>query len=340
MSAGAGGPCATAPEPGELVAVAPGIHWAQIPIPGMLRTVNVWLFEDDDGWTVLDCGSDTPAGRAAWDALLAGPLGGERFARIVVSHAHHDHIGLAGPIARRLGVAVWTSGGEWQAALRRRQEATAGYDGVIAYYRSLGCTEADAHGYIETRATGTRNMTDLPEDCILLGEGEEIRLAGRSWRVMTGGGHSPEHVVLHCMADGILVTGDQLLPRITPFIGVDPSDPFADPLGSYFAALDRFAAIDDGTLVLPGHGMPFAGPASRAAETRLHHERRLAAIEAETSRPRTGYDVARVLFPRAMGGAHERLAISETVAHLNHAVVTGRLTRETGADGVHRYVTA
>ena len=99
-------------------------------------------------------------------------------------------------------------------------------------------------------------------------------------------------------------------------------------------------AIDDGTLVLPGHGMPFEGPASRAAETRLHHERRLAAIEAEISRPRTGYDVASVLFPRAMGGAHERLAISETVAHLNHAVVTGRLTRETGADGVHRYATA
>src|SRR3546814_7547392 len=129
--------------------------------------------------------------------------------------------------------------------------------------------------------SGTRNMTDLPDDHAAISEGEEIRLAGRQWQVMTGGGHSPEHVVLHCEADGLLVTGDQLLPRITPFIGVDPGEPFAAPLGDYFATLDRFAAIDDGKLVLAGHGAPFPGPASRAAATRLHHEKRLAAIDAE-----------------------------------------------------------
>jgi len=327
------------PGAGEAVAVAPGILWLRLPLPMALDHVNVYALEDDDGWTLVDTGMDTPPARAAWEAALAGPLAGREVSRVLVTHFHPDHVGLAGWLCERTGAALTTTRTSFMCAkmlqLDRWDEPP---EGAVAFYRAAGYGAAEIETMRARAKYGfSRVCSPLPTGFRRIAEGDTVRIGARDWRVLTGHGHAPEHAVLWCEADGLVLAGDQVLPRITSNIGVYPTEPEGDPLGDFLDSCEVLrAALPTDVLVLPGHNEPFTGVRTRLGQFIDHHADSLDALQASLSKPRTALECFDVLFDREIGDGLRGFAIVEAVAHLNRLCAAGRARRDT-ADGVHRY---
>jgi glyoxylase-like metal-dependent hydrolase (beta-lactamase superfamily II) len=328
-------PFAAPPAPGAALEVAPGLFWARLPLPLALDHVNVWIADDGDGWTVVDCGIDTQDARAIWQALQGDALAGKPIRRLIVTHAHPDHIGMARPLVDGLSIPLVATRTEYEAARRMRQDASRGVPPEQAAFLV-------AHGYpreaAQTRSGFARIVNPLTPDppplAAVIADGETVRFGARDWRVIVAGGHAPEHASFYDPAGRILIAGDQILPRITPFVGVGFREPNADPLRLYLESLALFEDLPDETLVLPGHGLPFYGLPARLKELRDHHDRRLDEVVGALKPPLHAYDMAQRLFPRAMGTGHERLAVAETIAHLNYLLHRGRVARRADPRGV------
>lgn len=313
--------------------IAPGIVPLVLPLDFGPKRVTCWLLRDGDGWTVVDCGADTPGIRRIWADVLHGALGGD-VRRIVATHGHVDHVGHAGPL--------WEATGRPPFLITRTEWLSASLRGAMAgrpargdrgdFFRLHGVPEAELPDFTAMPAA-LGALAPLPDRFVRIAEGDVLRIGGRDWRVMTAGGHAPEHAALYCAEEALLIAGDQVLPRITPFVGVFPAEPDADPLGEFLAALDRFGALAEETLVLPAHGPAFRGLHARLAQLRAHHDARLSEIAALAARPVSAYRIAAQVFPRAMAGGHRRLALAETLAHLNLLCGAGRMVRRQGADG-------
>jgi len=184
-------------------------------------------------------------------------------------------------------------------------------------------------------------VPDFPFSHRRLLEGEEISIGGRSWRVMVGYGHAPEHASLHCQALNVLVSGDMLLPRISTNVAVRPVDPWSNPLRMFLDSIRRYRALPADLLVLPSHGLPFRGAHARIAQLEAHHEERLAELHAACSAsPRTAAEVLEVLFRRKLDDGQIFFAMGEAIAHLHYLYYAGRLARTVGADGVARFAPA
>jgi glyoxylase-like metal-dependent hydrolase (beta-lactamase superfamily II) len=327
-----------APEAGELIALADGVGWARLPIPGSLRHINVWVLEDGDGVALVDTGLNIPDCRAGWEALFAGPLAGRRVTRIVVTHFHPDHLGLAGWLAERFGVALWMTRGEW---LFARMLASDVRDSppreAIAYWRAAGWSEAriaeeEAKGWGRFAAM----MTAVPVSFVRIADRETLTIGERAWRVVMGNGHSPEHACLSDEAAGLLIAGDQVLPRITSNVSLSLSEPEADPLGDWLASIDKLRALPEATLVLPSHGEPFTGLHARLDALDHGHRDRLDALHRRLAEPARAVDCFATLFARKIEDNMLGLATGEALAHLRRLEVEGRARREV-RDGVRWY---
>lgn len=325
MTAGITHPFPAPPAPDEAVAVAPGILWLRVPLPMPPGHVNAWALADDDGWTIVDPGLDTPAIRAQWTALLAGPLAGRPVARVLATHHHVDHIGLAGWFG---GATLVTTRTAWLTArsliLDRQERAS---EAAVALWRRAGIDAAGIARRLEERPW---NMADycapLPPSYRRIAEGDAIRLAGRDWQVRCGDGHAPEHATL--WSDDAVIGGDQLLPGISPNLGVWPTEPEADPVGAWLescARLGRFATDD--LLVLPGHKLPYRGLPHRLAALHANHAAALDRLADSLTAPRRAVDCFAAMFARPIGAAEFSLALAETLGHLNHLHREGRVTR-------------
>jgi glyoxylase-like metal-dependent hydrolase (beta-lactamase superfamily II) len=326
------------PPSGGAAEVAPGVVWVRLPLPFALDHVNVWLLEDGDGWTLVDTGHDDAPTRAAWDALAASVLGGRPVRRVISTHHHPDHVGLSGWMARRWGAELWTSRTEWLYAralsLRPLRETRVA---SRAYYRRAGLP-AEAIAAVVECCRSYPDSVGVPPSFRRIRDGEGVRVGGVSWRVLVGGGHAPEHACLFAPERGLLISGDQVLPHITPNVSIWPSEPEEDPLAEFLRTLEVLRAVPDETLVLPSHGRPFDGVARRCEELALHHQARLEATLAACDRPRTAHEVMGVLFERALDPHQTTFAIGEAIAHLNHLVAVGRVRRERRGLGPDRYV--
>lgn len=319
--------------------VASGIWRVRVPIPGNLRSANAYVLADgSSGFVVVDCGSDTPQGRDAWELALAKITCGAGISRIVVTHGHHDHIGLAGYLSARHGAPVLATRGAFtQATLRLAAPSDRANGESLAFFRELGCEEDVILRFREKRAAGTRLMGALPHRYERIRAGDVLTIGGRHWRVLTGEGHAAEHALLICDDDGFMIAGDQLLGKLTPYIGVEEAEPRGDPLGEYLLSLDGLATLPDRLLALPGHGWPFREAGARAAAIREHHLARLDQLRRLIDRPMGAMEIATRVFPRAIGGEHGRLALLETLAHLNRLVALGDIHREAGESGLLRF---
>jgi glyoxylase-like metal-dependent hydrolase (beta-lactamase superfamily II) len=324
------------PRSGAAVEVAPGVLWARLPLPYALDHVNVWLLADGDGWTLVDTGQDDGATRAAWDRLAANVLRGRPIRRVISTHHHPDHLGLTGWMARRFGAELWTTRGEWlygrASSLRGLRETRAV---TREYCRRAGITEG-----LDELVECCRSYPDsvqVPPSFRRIRAGEEIGVGGVRWRVLVGGGHSPEHACLLAPERGLLISGDQVLPHITPNVSVWPEAPEEDPLRDFLATLDELRAVPGNPLVLPSHGRPFVGLGGRCDELALHHHARLEAVLAACGRPRTAFEVMQVLFDRPLDPHQTSFAIGEAIAHLNHLAAEGRVRRERSARGADRW---
>lgn len=324
-------------ETGRPCAIADGLWLLRLPLPFALNHINVYLLDEGDGWTLVDCGIDTPDSRRAWeDALASAPLAGRPLRRIVVTHHHPDHVGLAGWLAARFDIPVFMTAGELAVSGRY---ADARRD-VVAERTPLwfehGLPRELAVELLQRMPRYALQVHALPAQVTTLSTSAPLVLGGRRWRPIVGRGHSPEHLSLLAESGEFMLGGDQVLPQITPNIAVWPGGD-ANPLRSYLDSLRDFAAIDARTLLLPSHKQPIYGVAARVAELRAHHESRLAAVLAACSAPMTCYEMLPVLFGRPLRNEEIGFGLGEAVAHLNFLEAEGRLASSLDATGRRRF---
>ncbi len=321
------------PAEGTAIEVAPGILWIRLPLPMALDHVNVYALEDGPGWTILDTGLFSRRGVALWERLLAGPLAGRPVRRVIVTHHHPDHIGMAGWFQAR-GVELVVPQVAWlYARMLVLDDQPVPTEQTMDFLRRAGLP---ADRLAARQAERPFNFCDvvhaLPQGFTRLSEGDRLQLAGRDWQVRFGQGHAPDHATL--WSDGIVLGGDQLLPGISANIGVYPTEPAADPLAGWLASCAAFQPLARaGDLILPGHKLPFTGLPFRLDQMIQNHTEALDRLLDHLSAPQTAVGCFPVLFRRAIGPAEEGLALAESVAHLNHLLHKGAVSRSLRADG-------
>ena len=309
--------------------VAPGILWARIPLPFRLDHVNVYLIEDDGGWAIFDTGIGHDDAKAVWDALFTGPLAGLRISKVVVSHYHPDHIGLAGWLCERFGVPLLTSQTCYLGCLTISLDPGAIEAQLYReFFRQHGMSEALANLVSAQGYDYLDMVTPLPLTFRRLVAGDVLRLGRRRFNVLSGDGHAPEQIMLYSAQDRLLLVADQVIARISPNISIWEVEPDGDPLGLFLrslATLERDLPPD--TLVLPGHQLPFRGLHERCRDLAEHHEERCDRIvQACQTAHKTVAELVPVLFPRDLDLHQLNSAFSETHAHVNHMVTRGIVT--------------
>lgn len=331
-------PCPTPPEAGTWLTVAPGVHWLRLALPWSLDHINLWRLDDASGACLVDTGLGDDASRAALDHALAAT--GQPLTRIIATHYHPDHLGNAAWLSQRNGAPIWMSTSEFLLA-HALFHALGPYsvDAMLAHFRAHGLDEPRLARLAARGNVYRRGVPSLPALHHRLAAGDVMRINGHAWRCIAGQGHSPEHIALHCEALGVLISGDMLLPRITPNVAVPAATPYDDAVGRFLDSIDRFAELPADTLVLPAHGLPFVGLHGRIGQLHAHHAERDATMREALAEPRSAADLLETLFRRELDPHQVMFAMSEAIAHLNHLWHRGGARRFDDADGRIRFQT-
>ena len=327
------------PAPGSLIDIAPGVRWLRMPLPFRLDHINLWLLADGDGWTAIDTGLGTDDCRAIWERVFAEELDGRPIRRIILTHFHSDHTGLAGWIADRFGAELWMTDGEWERTqIFHNAQAGDWMDTIGGFFTLAGCPAEVVAATRQRWASIGDRVAPLPDRTRRIGEGDVIRIGDLDWRVLIGRGHAPEHASLYCAETDTLIAGDQVLPKISPNVSVHPGHPEENPLADFLDTIVKFrGALPDSATVLPSHKLPFTGLHRRLDELAHHHDDRLAAAWDCCAEPRTVMDVTRALFRPDLDSLQTSLAVSEALAHLNLLVSRDELDRGHRRDGVFEF---
>jgi len=339
----------TLPAPGRTVEVAPGVHWVRMALPFALDHINLWLLRDEldgrAGWTVVDCCISRDEAKAQWEQLFASAFEGLPLLRVIVTHMHPDHIGLAGWLCERWSTPaqpcrLWMSAADYHLA-RIGSAGSNGFGGDAAalFFAAHGLRDPVSMAKIRERASYYPTLVPtVPRQYRRLMDGDVLTIGGRSWRCISGYGHAPEHIALHCAELRLLIGGDMMLPRISTNVSVFEMEPEANPLRLFLRSIDRFLELPADTLTLPSHGKPFTGLHTRVAQLHAHHQARLAEVlQACRSAPRSAADILPILFPRPLDLHQTTFAMGEAIAHLHALWFDGELQRLQDDDGVLRF---
>lgn len=310
-------PWDTPPECPQTQEVAPGIHWLRLPLPIKLNHVNVYLLEDDDGLVVLDTGFNTDTLQKIWNSVLkTHPLGPNP--RILCSHYHPDHFGLAGYLCRKYSFQLLMAQTEWIIAnLLHRLDREQNLAMQLEFYRSHGMHEQALLRHRQDSVLYRDACSAPPASYDRIQHGQTLQIGGRQWQIIIGSGHTPEQVCLYSSTDNILLSTDHILPRITPNTSVFSYNPGSNPLDDYLQSFEAFSAVDDSALILPCHDKPFYGVQQRIQQLTNHHEERLATLLDLCSTPQHTFGLIGPMFGRAMDAHQEMFALGEILAHLH-----------------------
>jgi glyoxylase-like metal-dependent hydrolase (beta-lactamase superfamily II) len=334
-------PVAAPPAAGETRSIAPGIEWLRMKLPFALDHINLWLLEDGPGWTIVDAGYATADTQTRWERIFAERLGGRPVNRIIVTHFHPDHVGLAGWLVERWGAPLWMSEKEW---LYARVMSRGSEDFAVSrrnFALRAGLDPAASELFGEREKSYRRGVPSVPAELHRLADGMRFEIGGREWLVVIGEGHAPEHACLFCAEAGVLIAGDQVLPKISPNVSVQAQEPDGDPLARFLASLGKLReALPAEALVLPSHNLPFYGLHPRLDELAAHHRTRCAEVIAACGAPRTAVELLPVLFRRPLDRHQTAFALGEALAHLHYLMGEGEIVRALGDDGVYRFVRA
>ncbi|MDC8786516.1 MBL fold metallo-hydrolase [Roseateles koreensis] len=341
------------PTPGGTLDIAPGVRWVRMGLPFALDHINLWLLRDEidgpdgavQGWTIVDCGVANAATQALWEQVFATQLDGLPVLRVIVTHFHPDHIGLAAWLTERWSTdgrdcRLWISATDFNLA-RLASGSTVGMGGHAAadFFASHGLTDEESLEKIRARASYYPSMVpSVPTRYRRLMHGMTLKIGGHDWTCIVGYGHAPEHMSLHCPALRLLISGDMVLPRISTNVSVVDVEPEADPLSLYLQSIREMLNLPADTLVLPAHGKPFTGLHARVDQLLAHHDERLAEVaQACAAKPCHAAELLDLLFKRKLDLHQTTFAMGESVAHLHALWLRGALTRTQGADGIYRF---
>ncbi|HLU80055.1 MAG TPA: MBL fold metallo-hydrolase [Burkholderiaceae bacterium] len=339
----------TLAEPGSAFTVAEGVKWVRLPLPFVLDHINVWLlrdrFEGREGWTIVDCGVARPEVKAMWEQVFENALEGLPVLRVIVTHMHPDHIGLAGWLCERWNAPLWMTMTDYFQARNwalppGSGQVTGGPNGesAVRHFSRHGLRDPEALEQIRQRAGYYPSLAGQPPHFFRrIMHGDRIVIGEREWQVIVGYGHAPEHASLYCDSLKVLISGDMVLPRISTNVSVFDFEPEANPLPLYLKSLERYAHLAPDTLVLPSHGKPFRGLHERIAQQHAHHADRLAEVMEACVEPQSTADIVPVLFKRKLDLHQLTFAMGEALAHLHALYFEGRLQRHMDEDGIWRF---
>ena len=327
---------ATRPADGHTLPLADGVLWLRMPLPFALNHINLWLLRDEDGWVIVDSGIDSKTSRELWRHVFADSMDGAPATHFIATHMHPDHVGCANWLVGEFDVDLWMTREEY--LLCRTLIADTGRDAPaegVRFYRAAGFSDAQIALYQQNFGSFGKFVQGMPQAYTRLQDGDCLQFAGYEWEIIVGRGHSPEHACLYDAERNILISGDQLLPTISPNISVWPTEPKANPLQDFFDSIDTLEEkLPDDVLVLPAHGKPFRGAHVRLEELRKEHAEKLDALLAGGSRPRRVVDVFGDLFGAAINDSNRIMATGEALAHLHYLLNTGDMVAEQDASGV------
>lgn len=309
--------------------VAPAIYQVRLPLPFALNHVNCYLLDDGDGWTILDAGLNRPELIEMWQAAWH-ELGIRRsdIRRIVVTHMHPDHFGLAGWLQQECDAPIFMSPIERDVAhFTWFADDTPERLTLFGEYLRIGGVAAEVAAVIARQQDYLRSMTrPLPAKIDTIAPGATVAMAGRTFLAIHAPGHADGQLLFYSAGDKLLLCGDHVLQKISPNIGFWSSS-HGDPLARYLASLAEVAALDV-TLALPGHHRPLTDWRGRIAELLAHHDQRLEAMVQAAAPGATALEVSYAVFNYDRFSTHEvRFAVAETLAHLEYLANQGRLLR-------------
>jgi glyoxylase-like metal-dependent hydrolase (beta-lactamase superfamily II) len=333
-------PLGNRPDDGEILKVKEGIYWVRMPIPFVgLDYINLYLLEEAEGWTLVDTGFNSSKIRALWEQIFEKHLKGKPITRVICTHFHPDHIGLAGWVTEKWDVPLTMTMGEWSFGRMLYLEASDDVpEHVLSFYSQIGFTKKMIEA---VKKRGFNNIEkaiySYPPFIERLDDGQDLQIGDNKWTIMVGEGHAPEHACLYCEDLNMLISGDQVLPRITPHIGVYPGEPKANPLAKFLASIGKFEPLPEDVLVLPAHNDVFLGLHNQLTFYRTHHAERLTRLKLACVSPKSAMDLLPVLFDRELSDSDKGLAIAEGLAHCHYLIGTGELVRQVGSDGIWRF---
>jgi len=334
---------------GEAMAVADGLRWIRMPLPFALDHINLWLLRDQvdgrDGWTIIDCGVARAEVKELWERIFDGVLEGLPVLRVIVTHMHPDHVGLAGWLCERWKSPLWMTMTDYFVArlwstTGEHAPAAGGPTGetAVQHFSRHGLRDPASLDQIRQRAGYYPSLVGpVPASFHRIMDGDRIVIGGRDWQVITGYGHAPEHASLYCGALGVLISGDMVLPRISTNVSVFDFEPEANPLPLYLKSLKRYDDLPENTLVLPSHGKPFRGLHERISQQHAHHAERLEELLEACSKPMSAADAVPVMFKRELDLHQLTFAMGEALAHLYALYYEGKVRRSMDEDGIYRF---
>jgi glyoxylase-like metal-dependent hydrolase (beta-lactamase superfamily II) len=333
-------PFPQAPAPAEAAEIAPGLLWLRFPLPFRLNHINVFLIEDAGGWTAIDTGIANDATRGIWETLAAGLLANRKLKRLIVTHFHPDHIGLAGWLAERFRAPLLTTQTTYLQCLTISQSPGALDTPVYRDFYVRRGLDAGTTAIVLKQGHGYLKMvTPLPPMFERIANGDRLKIGPRTFEIITAEGHAPEQAMLYCAADKLLIAGDQVMEKISPNVSVWASDPHGDPLGLYLRSLAELKArVPNDVLVLASHHRPFFGLHERLDELAAHHAQRCAAIHEAARTPKTAAELLPVLFHKPLDPHEMSFAFSEVLAHINYMLRQGALAWAEPANGIERVI--
>ena len=326
------------PQPGEAIEVTPGIWWIRMPLPFALDHINLWLLEDGDGWTLVDTGYGVAATWELWERHFTGVMANRPVKNIVVTHYHPDHVGSAAWLVERTGAPLWMTAAEFLSAHAALGDL-AGFDreNTVALYLANGVPATTVPESTRKVNGYRRGVPDVPRRYRRMMHGDRLSIGGHNWEVITVFGHAPEHAALWCPTRNVLISGDQVLPRITTNVAVWGSQPEGNPLQHFLESMSRFAHLPADALVLPSHDRVFRGVHARIAQLHEHHRERLDRLHEGCAQPITAFEALPLLFRRKLDDHQLMFAMGEAIAHMHYLEQAGRV-RRVEHEGLRRFV--
>ena len=327
------------PNPGELIEVGPGIFWVRMPLPISLNHINLWMLEEQDGWTLVDTGMATEDTKTLWEEIFSTHLNSKPVKQVIVTHMHFDHLGLAGWLVEKWGATLCMSRTEYLSSRVIINEIKSDPpEATVAFFRAAGVEESILDEFKLRFNNRSDFVSPLPSHYKRLTDNQVLQIGSLQWTVIIVEGHSPEHICLHCKSLNIMIAGDQILPRISPNISVRPDEPRANPLHNFLRSCESLKnRLNKDVLILPSHGDPFYGVHLRLQDMINEHKKGLQDLLEFCSQPRSVAEVFPILFKSKINIGNMVIAVGEAVANLNYLVSSKELVVDLGSDGIARY---